>query len=118
MSGCNDCETAADSSLLCTLSQASLYDAGKNAFRQLPSMAMARFGHQQTLLPDGGILVTGGLTRKAGKTTEATSESEIYNPRSSTTDAPDLDDPVTLSFPVGQQAGRIGVDAQNPCSGL
>ena len=118
VSGCNDCETSADSSLLCTLSQASLYDAGKNAFRQLPSMAMPRFGHQQTLLPDGGILVTGGLTRKAGKTTEATSESEIYNPRASTTDAPDLDDPVTLSFPAGEQEGRVGIDAQKPCSRL
>jgi hypothetical protein len=118
VSGCNDCESSADTSLLCTLSQASEYDSGKNSFRQLPAMAMARFGHQQTLLQDGGILVTGGLTRKVGKTTEATSESEIYNPRASSTATADLDDPVTLSLPAGEQASRVGVDARNPCTHL
>lgn len=120
VSGCNDCETAADTSLLCTLSQASVFDSGKNSFRQIPAMALARFGHQQTLLQDGGILVTGGLTRRTDRSgvrlTEATSEAEIYNPRSASTDAPDIDDPVTLSLPADQQAGRVGVDAQKACT--
>ena len=120
VSGCNDCEIAADTSLLCTLSQASLYDSGKNAFRQISAMAMGRFGHQQTLLQDGGILVTGGLTRRTDRTgvrlTEATSEAEIYNPRPASTDAPDLDDPVTLALPADQQSGRVGVSAQKPCT--
>jgi len=118
VAGCNDCENAADTSLLCTLTQASLYDAGQNALRQLPAMALARFGHQATLLQDGTILVTGGLTRKAGKTTEATSESEIYNPRAASTATADLDDPVTLSLPTDQQSARVGVDARNPCTHL
>lgn len=120
VSGCNDCEAAADTSLLCTLSQASVYDSGKNSFRQIPAMALARFGHQQTLLQDGGILVTGGLTRRTDRSgvrlTEATSEAEIYNPRAASTEAPDLDDPVTQALPADQQAGRVGVDAQKPCT--
>ena len=116
VSGCNDCENQADSSLLCTITQASVYDAANGSLQQLPGMAVARFGHQQTLLPDGGILVTGGLTRKMGQTTEATSEAEIYNPRSSNPSTADLDDPVTLSLPASEQAGRVGTDAQKPCS--
>lgn len=116
VAGCNDCETASDTSLLCTLTQSSLYDATSRSLSRLPAMAVARFGHQQTLLQDGGILVTGGLTRKMGQTTEVTSEAEIYNPRSSNTSTADLDDPVTLSLPAADQPGRVGVDAQKPCS--
>lgn len=116
VSGCNDCETASDTSLLCTLTQSSLYDSTSGSLQQLPPMAVARFGHQQTLLQDGGILVTGGLTRKLGQTTEVTSEAEIYNPRSSNTSTADLDDPVTLSLPAADQAGRVGIDVQKPCS--
>lgn len=120
--GCNDCEDG-DASLLCTTKQAGLFVAGANQLQKLPTMALGRLGHRQTLLLDGNILVTGGLIRKRDATTsawstQATNEAEVFNPRSTDVSNPDLDDPATQSFPASERNGRVGTDAQKPCSVL
>ena len=48
VAGCNDCETASDTSLLCTLTQSSLYDATSRSLSRLPAMAVAIWSSADT----------------------------------------------------------------------
>jgi hypothetical protein len=97
-SGCADCDPGdtQTSKLLCALTQASLYNgtpaSGAPAFTATAQLPLGRLGHQQTLLPDGTILVTGGLVRPSTTTTQATAEAEVYNPIAGTMDP---NDPLT-----------------------
>lgn len=56
---------------------AELYDPGKGIFNLTGSMAHARFGHTSTLLPNGKVLITGGV---ATDTSESTVSAELYDP--------------------------------------
>lgn len=72
--------------LLCALRQASLFDADQGTLQAAPQLALGRLGHRQTLMPDGTVLVTGGLVRRTHPDTKApltlaTAEAEVYNPR-------------------------------------
>lgn len=95
-SGCNECDAddPATNKLLCTLKQAAVFDAATQMFAPIDGLALGRLGHQQVLLPDGNILVSGGLVRLRASGTEATDEVEIYNPQSKSTSATDANDPL------------------------
>jgi hypothetical protein len=80
-------------------------------------MQIGRFGHRQTLLPDGNVLVSGGLVRN-GAVTEATAEAEIYNPRTVDSTKPDLSDPIGQYLTAEQVAARGGKGLAAACSVL
>jgi len=56
---------------------AELYDPGAGTFSQTGSMAVARFRHTATLLPDGRVLIVGGVPADSAI---PTSTAEIYDP--------------------------------------
>lgn len=114
---CVDCEPSdpATSKLLCVLSQVSLYDAATGQLTAGPKLNLGRMGHQQSSLPNGTILLTGGLTRPGGDTTTATAEAEIYNPRAKDPAQPDLEDPVLSVLDDGQKGQRQGMGLSSPC---
>ena len=66
-----DCEES-DNGALCAVHQALLYDGTTNQVQPLPAgsagqregLQIARWGHTQTTLPDGTVLVAGGFTRR------------------------------------------------------
>ena len=62
-----------------SLREAELYNPNTNAWVDTGSMASAREKHTATLLPDGRVLVTGGLAGIDGTGTTLAS-AEIYNP--------------------------------------
>jgi deoxycytidylate deaminase len=72
--GCNNLQS---SEVFCNnfLSSAEIYDPGTRTFTLVQSMATARRGHTATLLPDGRVLISGGVDG-AG----ALASAEIYNP--------------------------------------
>lgn len=117
---CVDCEPTdpATNKLLCVLSQVSLYDAATQKFTAGPRLSLGRMGHQQTPLPDGSILLTGGLTRPGGDATAATAEAEIYNPRATDPTLLDPEDPVVAVLDDGQKGQRQGMGLASPCAVL
>lgn len=114
---CVDCEPAdsATSKLLCVLSQVSLYNAATRTFSAGPRLGLGRMGHQQTVLRDGTILVTGGLIRPGGDATTATPEAELWNPRAADPAQLDPEDPVVPILDDGQKALRPGLGLASPC---
>lgn len=59
---CIDCEPGDGNlgSVLCVLRQAVMYDADTQKFSAVNPMQIGRFGHRQTLLPDGNVLGPAG----------------------------------------------------------
>jgi hypothetical protein len=57
---------------------AELYDPATGTWTQTGSMTMARSRHSATVLPDGMVLVAGGVT--GGVTRRAPKEAELYDP--------------------------------------
>lgn len=92
-----DCEGEAANNLnktLCASAQARLFDANTSTLQAVDSLPVARFGHQQTRLLDGTILVTGGLVRQQAARTDSTAEAEVYNPLRRSTATTDENDPL------------------------
>ncbi len=58
---------------------AELYDPGRGAFIALPDMTTPRIGHTVTLLPDGEVLIAGGMR---GSLVTGLSAAELYRPAS------------------------------------
>jgi hypothetical protein len=139
---CMDCE-GSDQHLTCALHQAVVYDAAGGTIAPNPAstptvmgegMQVPRFGHSMSLLPDGTVLVVGGVTRHDLQNFGVT-DVEVYNPARR---APpvvadmmsgtmiDADDPVLadlqmagLSRMPGTQAFAAGGDPSQrarPCS--
>jgi hypothetical protein len=61
------------------LSSVEILPHGEQAWRRLASMQEGRYGHTATLLPDGRILVTGGLSAR----NSAIDRAEVWAPRPS-----------------------------------
>jgi hypothetical protein len=115
--GCNECDAddPAANKLLCSLKQAALYDGASQMFAPAQSLGLGRLGHQQVLLPDGNILVSGGLVRLRASGTDASDEVEIYNPQSKSTAAADANDPLTSLL---KDRPRSGLNAVMACPRL
>ena len=58
------------------LAVSELYDPATNAWTPTGAMTTARYAHTATLLPDGRVLVAGGLSATVGVTASV----EVYNP--------------------------------------
>ncbi len=79
---CNDCEAGSTPrTFLCSSRQVSLYTA--NALSPAPDqLQVGRFGHSATNLPDGTVLIAGGVTLPPGGTdVRLAGDGEVYNPR-------------------------------------
>jgi hypothetical protein len=115
--GCNECdsEDPASNKLLCAIKQASLFDAGSQTLTAAPALPLGRLGHQQVLMLDGTILLTGGLVRLSASGTEASDEAEVYNPVSKSVAAADANDPTTG---VLKDTPRTGTGEVAPCARL
>ena len=61
-----------------TLSSAEIYDPATGRFTQTASLTTVRIGHEATLLADGRVLITGGMT--ASRETALLASAEIYDP--------------------------------------
>jgi N-acetylneuraminic acid mutarotase len=59
--------------------RAELYDPATRQWRQTGAMSCGRFGHTATLLPDGKVLVAGGI-----QTPDHVCTAEIYDPKTET----------------------------------
>ena len=120
LKNCTDCE-GTDDSFVCALGQAVTVTVPASAM-EAPQMVPARrltfprFGHTQTLLHDGTVLIVGGLTRR-GSDSYAVAQTEIYNPartvapaaHTNAGNAAEPDDPLhdeILKLPDGSQAVR------------
>lgn len=117
---CNDCQaqSGVDDNPQCVLDQVFLYDAETNMLSKKTSMARPRMGHVLTLLPDGNILLTGGLVRPTGQFIETTSAASLFNSREPDAAGADPDDPVNAALTPDQQQRRRGMGLVNPCSRL
>lgn len=111
--GCNECDAddPAANKLLCSLKQAALFDAGTQMLAPAPSLGLGRLGHQQVLLLDGNILVSGGLVRLRASGTEASDEVEVYNPQSKSTAGTDANDPLASLLKDRPRSGTSTVMA-------
>jgi hypothetical protein len=70
-------------SLFQTIPTAELYDPAAGTFTPTGSLAVARAGHTATVLSDGKVLITGGLT-DTNDPASSTSTAEIYDPSTRT----------------------------------
>lgn len=115
---CNDCQPqdGVEDNPQCVLNQAHLYDAETNQLRRLTPLMLPRFGHVQTLLRDGNILLTGGLVRSSGQNIDTTAAVSLFNSRSADPGAADPDDPVNAALSAEQQNQRRGQGLIKPCA--
>ncbi|HEX2573353.1 MAG TPA: hypothetical protein VH877_27640 [Polyangia bacterium] len=146
--GSGDCEEN-DATPTCAVHQALLYDGATNRIQALSPLVngareglqIARWGHSQTLLPDGTVLVAGGFTRSGqcqnsggacgsnadcitpdtcvSRNTTGTVDLELFNPARSgvsVSAGSDQDDPVRADL-TGQGLGReLGEQAHTSTS--
>lgn len=110
---CPSCESQdgiPDESLACALHQAAIYDANNNHLTRnggahAEPLQIARWGHSQTVLPDGTVLVAGGFTRQLRA---STSKWETYGVRDF-----ELYNPARRNSPT-VQSGALSNDADDP----
>lgn len=77
--------TRSGSTTSATTPSAEAYDSASNSWRSLAPAATSRSRHTATLLPDGRILVVGGISVSAdGSLAKSVSTAEIYDPASNT----------------------------------
>ena len=115
--GCNECDSddPATNKLLCSIKQASLFDADAQMLTAAPPLPLGRLGHQQVLMPDGTILVTGGLVRLSASGTEASNEVTVFNPIRRSTASADANDPTTS---ILKDRPRTGLGEVAACAHL
>jgi serine/threonine protein kinase/N-acetylneuraminic acid mutarotase len=83
---------------------AELYDPATNTWREVAPMSYPRDSHTATALPDGRVLVTGGIDREAEK---ALDSAEIYDPATNTWRTTD-----TMEFPQGLHSAALLPDGR------
>jgi hypothetical protein len=64
-----------------TESSAELYDPRTGTFTRTGDMTTPRTGHAATLLPDGRVLIAGGIITNANGTYAGLTSAELYDPR-------------------------------------
>jgi hypothetical protein len=78
---CNDCEDNVTPGPFCSLHQASRFVPPATLSR-LPAMQVGRFGHATAVLPDGNVLVTGGVELPPNSdVARLVGDAEVFNPR-------------------------------------
>lgn len=103
-----DCDGGND--FRCATAQASIFASNtlapthfNAADGTLERMQVARYGHTSTLLPDGNVLIVGGVTAQGGNP-RVLGDAEVYNPRpivpsfDSASTRPDPDDPIAADL--------------------
>jgi hypothetical protein len=96
---CRDCDNN-DDKLACVLGQTSIYTVADNKIQPVTveSMLIPRYGHTQSLLPDGKVILIGGYTRNSQQTL-AVPAPEVWNPaRRAPPPVDDKDDPAYLDL--------------------
>jgi hypothetical protein len=119
---CNDCEDPSQQTPFCSLHQASRF-VPPNTLARIAPMQVGRWGHATSLLPDGNVLVTGGVELPAGAmTARLVGDAEVFNPRDpvprfdSSTGANDRDDPLhdeLTNLELIRAPGDVARDANN-----
>lgn len=95
--GTNDCQGGSD--FYCALVQASVFTAPGTLAPTTEPMQLPRYGHTSTLLPDGNVLVVGGIGAP-GDQPRLLGDAEVYDPRAvvppwdPSSGNPDPDDPI------------------------
>jgi hypothetical protein len=97
--------------LICATSQALRYDNATTTAAVTGAMGVPRYGLALTVLPDGTVIATGGLTVIAGAL-HAAADLEIYEPRGTTAD-PLLPE---ITRAPGDVARNTGGDPAAPCT--
>jgi hypothetical protein len=98
---CDDCDGG--SGLFCATRQASVFVPPATLQPVTEPLQVARFGHAETPLGDGNVLVTGGIGAGGG-TPRLVGDAEVYNPRplkssfSASGMPPDPDDPLAADM--------------------
>jgi hypothetical protein len=75
----SDLPATAKGPVLVSVASAELYDPGTGTFSDAGSMTTARAGHSATLLPDGRVLIAGGLNMTP-TTADELGSAELYQP--------------------------------------
>ena len=101
--------------LLCSTQDAYLIDKTSFQVRSTHKLAVGRYGHQQSLLADGTVLVTGGMRLQPGKNDAPgllLDSVEVFNPHDAMFDRINLA-PFSLARPAGVALGDA--DAAKRC---
>lgn len=117
--GCADCEE--DDDLTCATQQSVIVSVpppgAAGVISRGNGLQVPRFGHTLSLLPDGNVLVVGGLTRRQQRT-YAVAQAEIFNPARLTPPTAasngDADDPLhdeLLAMGLSRAPGGLAVAA-------
>jgi hypothetical protein len=89
----------------CATRQAVLVDRVAQSGHVDAPLQVARYGHRQTRLSDGMVLVTGGFRMLPDRSTQVVESSEIFNPFDATTDRVTRP-PFSIMRPIGDEANR------------
>lgn len=97
--------------ILCSLDTGHVYRSATRALESLPgSMRRGRYAHQMTELPDGRVLVTGGLHAPApAAELWLADEAELVEPRDASRDV------LSLGRAPGEVASSLGGTPLGPC---
>jgi hypothetical protein len=95
--------------LFCSSQGAYLIDWTSMMIRSMHTLAVGRYGHEQSLLADGTVLVTGGMRRQPDKNDMSAlllDSVEVFNPHDASFDRVNLA-PLGLMRPAGSALGDM-----------
>jgi hypothetical protein len=91
--------------LVCSVDNAYRFRTTSSQLEQAAPLAVSRYGHRMTRLPDGTVLISGGL-HGSDNTLRVLADNEIFDPRT------ELDDPISDLAPAIQRSpGDIARDS-------
>lgn len=122
---CNDCDGGSD--YRCGIKQASIFTAPSTIAPTnndpTEKMQVPRYGHTTTLMPDGNVLVIGGIGAPMG-TPRLIGDVEVYDPRpviplyDAASGNPDPDDPIAAEGLVREPGQPLADPRYKPCDQL